>query len=46
VGGKNAQLSAVIPHRIGKVTAESVNQNLVLIELEYNVGQPPEAFAL
>lgn len=44
--GKNVQLGAVIPDRVGEVAAESVNQDLVLIELEDNVGQPPIAFAL
>lgn len=42
----NAQVCPVIPHRVGEVTSQGVDQNLVLIELKHNIGQPPESLAL
>jgi len=42
----DAQISPVVPHRVGQVSPQGVNQNLVLIEFEDDVGQPPIALAL
>lgn len=42
----HAQVSPIVPYGIGEVTTQGVNQDLVLVELQDDVGEPPESFAL
>lgn len=37
----NIQVSTVVPHWIGQIPAHRINEDLVLVELEDDVGQPP-----
>jgi hypothetical protein len=39
--GHGSQIRAVVPNRIGEISGERINQDLVLIEFEDDVGKPP-----
>ena len=42
----NAQISPVVPLWFGEISAEGLDEDLVFVELEDDVGEPPVLFAL
>ncbi len=40
------QVGAVVPNRIGEIPAERIDQDLVLVEFQDDVGKPPVTPAL
>jgi hypothetical protein len=42
----NAQVSAIVPDRVVEIAVSAVDENLVLVELEDDIWEPPVSFAL
>ena len=45
-GGKDVQVGPVIPLWLGQVSAKSLDEDFVLVELEDDIGEPPGPLAL
>lgn len=42
----HAQVGPVVPLRLGKISTQSLHENLVLVEFQDDVRQPPVLFSL